>query len=370
MMLPAVTACPPKSLTPRRRPAESRPLRELPPAFFCAIASVSSAADGDVSDADARQILTMPQGTAIVLAALLLEDGDLLAASLLHDLCAHHGAGHGRRTDGHAVVATHQEHLFELQAGPSLSGQALDLEHLVLGDPILLAAGFDHCVHLSACVARGKTSPGEKRPVARAGTIPPTPGVSTAFALEDTVDALRACEKSALGRVRVKCHIGIGECRASPLHPADGVDGPGLHRVDEGRVHGDRDHAVAGLAEIPDGNAPRHVEQRKSHAAVTDAVLVQMARADLQPRGRPSVRQPNPLVTHDLLIDTGPRPGVGFLGVGLLPVRGLGHLTVCRQGRISIGVPTSTISQTASMSPSLKAMQPLVQLSWFWTSRR
>src|SRR5690625_3368807 len=105
MMLPAITSWPPNSLTPRRRPAESRPLRELPPAFFCAIASVSSAADGDVSDADARQILTMPQGTAIVLAALLLEDGDLLAAGLLHDRRAHHGARHGRRTDGPPTIA-------------------------------------------------------------------------------------------------------------------------------------------------------------------------------------------------------------------------------------------------------------------------
>src|SRR3990172_3175737 len=38
-MLPAITASPPKRLTPRRRPALSRPLRELPPAFLCAIRS-------------------------------------------------------------------------------------------------------------------------------------------------------------------------------------------------------------------------------------------------------------------------------------------------------------------------------------------
>src|SRR5690625_269591 len=171
MMLPAVTACPPKSLTPRRRPAESRPLRELPPAFFCAIASVSSAADGDVSDADARQLLTMAHGTTVVLATLLLEDDDLLVAGLLDDLRAYHGAGHGRRADGHPIVAADQQHLFKLQAGPSLSGQALDLEHLVLGDPIMLAAGFDHCVHLSACIARGIGSPGEKAPGRESGTI-------------------------------------------------------------------------------------------------------------------------------------------------------------------------------------------------------
>src|SRR4051812_20632969 len=39
MMLPGITASPPNFLTPRRRPAVSRPLREEPPAFLCAIGS-------------------------------------------------------------------------------------------------------------------------------------------------------------------------------------------------------------------------------------------------------------------------------------------------------------------------------------------
>src|SRR6185312_6293291 len=37
MMLPAITFSPPNFLTPRRRPAVSRPLRDEPPAFLCAI---------------------------------------------------------------------------------------------------------------------------------------------------------------------------------------------------------------------------------------------------------------------------------------------------------------------------------------------
>src|SRR5438094_10111791 len=41
MMLPATTSCPPNFFTPRRRPAESRPLREEPPAFLCAISNYS-----------------------------------------------------------------------------------------------------------------------------------------------------------------------------------------------------------------------------------------------------------------------------------------------------------------------------------------
>src|ERR1044071_5667648 len=42
MMLPASTLSPPAVFKPRRRPAESRPLREDPPAFLCAIALLSN----------------------------------------------------------------------------------------------------------------------------------------------------------------------------------------------------------------------------------------------------------------------------------------------------------------------------------------
>src|SRR3989344_3877201 len=40
-MLHAETTCSPKALTPSRCEWESRPLRELPPAFLCAIAKTS-----------------------------------------------------------------------------------------------------------------------------------------------------------------------------------------------------------------------------------------------------------------------------------------------------------------------------------------
>src|SRR5680860_543456 len=43
MMLPGMTDSPPYFLTPRRRPALSRPLRDEPPAFLCAIWSLLKA---------------------------------------------------------------------------------------------------------------------------------------------------------------------------------------------------------------------------------------------------------------------------------------------------------------------------------------
>src|SRR3954447_13496096 len=42
MILPGTTTSPPYCFSPRRRPAESRPLREDPPAFLCAIAGLQN----------------------------------------------------------------------------------------------------------------------------------------------------------------------------------------------------------------------------------------------------------------------------------------------------------------------------------------
>src|SRR5205809_805895 len=85
MMLPGITTSPPNFFTPSRLPAESRPLRELPPAFLCALADQQDPAD--------------------------------------------------------------------LERAAGLDIELLDLDHVVLGDAILLAAGSDHCVH--HCLGRG-----------------------------------------------------------------------------------------------------------------------------------------------------------------------------------------------------------------------
>src|SRR4051812_6755703 len=147
-MLPGITASPPNFLTPRRLPAVSRPLRELPPAFLCAMMDAPGrrSGDRDVADAHDRQQLPVAVAAAIVLAAALLEDDDLLAPCLLP-----HPAGDGRtggsgRAHDRAVAADHQ-HLGEHDRVADLAGQALDLDHLVGGDAVLLAAGLDHCVH-------------------------------------------------------------------------------------------------------------------------------------------------------------------------------------------------------------------------------
>src|ERR1700712_400057 len=98
MMLPPITCSPPNFLTPRRRPAESRPLRDEPPAFLCAIAlyllnlgfggrrcglrrrsgprrlhPLLIADRGDLQDG---VILTMAVAAAIIVTTALLEHDD------------------------------------------------------------------------------------------------------------------------------------------------------------------------------------------------------------------------------------------------------------------------------------------------------
>src|SRR4051812_2157684 len=129
MMFPETTRSSPYFLTPRRRPSESRPLRDEPPAFLCAITRVlelgsdllargrfgqgrlgcrlratgrgSSLGDRravqrDRPDPHDREVLPVTTLAARILAAALLEGDDLRAARLLDDL-AHDARARNRR---------------------------------------------------------------------------------------------------------------------------------------------------------------------------------------------------------------------------------------------------------------------------------
>src|SRR5512132_2347341 len=79
IMLPAVTNCPPKRLTPSRWELESRPLRELPTPFLCAIALGL-----DLGDAHGAHRLPVSAVPPVVLPALELDHEDLVALPLGH----------------------------------------------------------------------------------------------------------------------------------------------------------------------------------------------------------------------------------------------------------------------------------------------
>src|ERR1700730_9538199 len=165
MILPGITIWPPNFLTPSRRPALSRPLREEPPAFLCAILNLlrrfrrlrlhlsraalraRRALGVDLSDPQQGLILAVAVLAPVIVPPLLLEDDDLVGAALLDQGGADRGVsqqGCAGRYGG--AVADHQ-HLGELDRRARLAGELLDGDHVVRGDLVLLAAGADHCKH-------------------------------------------------------------------------------------------------------------------------------------------------------------------------------------------------------------------------------
>src|SRR3954452_20158417 len=133
MMLPASTRSSPNFLTPRRRPAESRPLREEPPAFLCAMTSspgpvvprVASGAGADLGDLQHRHQLAVAVLAPVVVAAPLLEDDDLLALLLLDDGGADGGAADERRAGAGVRAFADRENLGEFDRGAGLAVELL-----------------------------------------------------------------------------------------------------------------------------------------------------------------------------------------------------------------------------------------------------
>src|ERR1700678_1120990 len=116
MMFPATTASPPNFFTPRRRPSVSRPLRDEPPAFLCAMGCVSCSG-GDVGDAQHGHVLAMAVLAAAVLPAAFLKDDHLVQAVLRDDGRRHFGAGHGWGAEGHAGLAANGQNIGEGDGG-------------------------------------------------------------------------------------------------------------------------------------------------------------------------------------------------------------------------------------------------------------
>src|SRR5262249_6897069 len=152
-ILPASTCSPPYFLIPSRRPAVSRPLREEPPAFLCAMTMFPSCGDetsaaDDLLDAYRRLLLAVPALAARVLAATRLECDDLWRAALLDDFGSDFGARKDRRANFRLGHAGHHQHLGELHQRAGLPRDLLDREHVVSRHAILLAASLDDSVHL------------------------------------------------------------------------------------------------------------------------------------------------------------------------------------------------------------------------------
>src|SRR6185312_17356808 len=105
MILPGTTISPPNFLTPSRRPRLSRPLRDDPPAFLCAISNsprLRSAAGTDLGDPQHGLMLAVAILTPVIMPPLFLEHDDLVGATMLDQGGADRGAGNQRRASRYA----------------------------------------------------------------------------------------------------------------------------------------------------------------------------------------------------------------------------------------------------------------------------
>src|SRR6516164_6040548 len=113
MMFPGMTISPPNFLTPSRRPALSRPLRDEPPAFLCAICryclSCGTRRACDFGDAQNGLVLAVSLLAPVVVPPLFLEDNDLGRPCLLDHRRADRSAVQKWRAGRNlATLADHQ----------------------------------------------------------------------------------------------------------------------------------------------------------------------------------------------------------------------------------------------------------------------
>src|SRR5947209_13262029 len=124
MILPGMTISPPNFLTPSRRPRLSRPLRDEPPAFLCAICcsclGLRTVRAPDIDNAQYGLLLAMPFLASVIVPALLLEDDDLGRPCLLDHDGADRGAVEKRGAGRELGAFADHQHLAELDRGAGL----------------------------------------------------------------------------------------------------------------------------------------------------------------------------------------------------------------------------------------------------------
>src|SRR6185437_16147946 len=184
MMLPGMTASPPNFFTPRRLDSESRPLRDEPPAFLCAIGLLLQSSNllvfrrgcsllrrgllggllggfrfggsllrrlgatrQDFRNPDDGLVLTVAALATRILAATLLERDDGGGAALLDHFHGHGGAFNEGRADRGVLALAHGEDFGDFDDVASIAGDLADGDDVIGGNAILLATRFDDCEH-------------------------------------------------------------------------------------------------------------------------------------------------------------------------------------------------------------------------------
>src|SRR6267142_2065262 len=157
MIDPALIASPPNTLTPSRFACESRPLRDEPPAFLCAIVILATrrtqtgAPAGcfsvDCVDAQFGEVLPVTSVLLKVLAPAHLEDSQFVVPAMRKHGGGHRGARHQRRADAHVGTIANRKHLGQRHHAADFRADGFDAYLFAGDDAILLAARLDHCIH-------------------------------------------------------------------------------------------------------------------------------------------------------------------------------------------------------------------------------
>src|SRR5215469_16620838 len=129
MMLPGRTISPPNFLTPSRRPALSRPLRDEPPAFLCAICRscrrLRTRCARDIGNAQYGLLLAVSFLAPVIVPSLLLKDDDFGRPRLLNHCCADRSAVDKRRAGRDLGTFAHHQYLAELHCSARLARKLL-----------------------------------------------------------------------------------------------------------------------------------------------------------------------------------------------------------------------------------------------------
>src|SRR5919108_1977587 len=144
-MFPARTVSPPKIFTPRLWPWLSRPLRELPPAFLCAIANPLQLCL-DRRDFQHRLMLTMPPLATITFAPFLFKDDYLFCLRLSDDFAGNLGVGDQRRPNFDLAIAADEQHIRQGYLVAHLAREPFNLDDVPFRDSVLLSTGSNYRV--------------------------------------------------------------------------------------------------------------------------------------------------------------------------------------------------------------------------------
>src|SRR5690606_9110182 len=137
---------------------------------------------GDAGHLDAGQPLPVPLALVVAGLALELVNPDLRTLAVTHQLTGDRDAGELLGVGDHPLTV-YQENRGQGHRIAGLPGELLDLDHVTLGDPVLLAAGLDDRVHgtrlLSMLRCREGTHKARRTPVRRRLGYDMPPGAPT-----------------------------------------------------------------------------------------------------------------------------------------------------------------------------------------------